>query len=64
MSEKSKYLIYLIEQYALTHSMNGAAVFKMFKDKNLLPYIDSMYFSYHTEKVANAINDIDNKLKA
>lgn len=62
MSEAAKYLVYLIEQYALHKNMSGDEVFFLFEDNSLIPYIYKMYYTYHTERVENAIDDIDRML--
>ena len=63
MSEESRYLIYFIEQYALSKGINGEKVYNLLNENNLLEYIKEMYNTYHTERVENAIADIDSLLK-
>jgi len=62
LSEESRYFLYLIEQYALHKSINGKQALDLFEKQNLVEYIYDMYYTYHTERVENAIEDIDNKL--
>jgi len=63
LSDKSRYFLYLIEQYALRKGINGKQVLDLFEKENLVDYIYGMYYTYHTERVENAIDDIDRKLK-
>jgi len=62
LSEESRYFLYLIEQYALHKGINGKQVLDLFEKQNLVEYIYDMYYTYHTERVENAIEDIDGKL--
>jgi len=62
LSEESRYFLYLIEQYALHKGVNGKQVLDLFEKQNLVEYIYGMYYTYHTERVENAIEDIDGKL--
>jgi len=63
LSDESMYFLYLIEQYALSKGINGKQVLDLFEKENLVDYIYGMYYTYHTERVENAIDDIDGKLK-
>jgi len=63
LSDESRYFLYLIEQYALRKGINGKQVLDLFEKDNLVDYIYGMYYTYHTERVENAIDDIDGKLK-
>ena len=62
MSEESRYFLYLIEQYSLNKGITGKETLDLFEKQNLVKYIYSMYQTYHTERVDNAIEDIDNRL--
>jgi hypothetical protein len=62
LSEESRYFLYLIEQYALYKGITGEQVLDLFEKQNLVEYIYSMYYTYHTERVENAIQDIDRRL--
>jgi len=64
MSEEGKYFIYFIEQYALAKGMTGDRALTLFEKHDLIPYIWDMYYTYHTERVENAIEDIDQRLSA
>ena len=62
MSEESRYFLYLIEQYALHKGVTGKDILDLLEKRNLVEYIYGMYYTYHTERVENAIEDIDRKL--
>ena len=62
ISEESRYFLYLTEQYALHKGITGKETLDLFERQNLVKYIYSMYQTYHTERVGNAIEDIDSKL--
>ena len=59
LSEESRYFLYLIEQYALYRGITGKQTLDLFEKKNIVEYIYDMYYTYHTERVENAIEDID-----
>jgi SNF2 family DNA or RNA helicase len=63
MSEEARYLIFLTEQFAASKGLSGSQVFILFKEKGLLPYIHDMFYTYHTERVENAIEDIGRMLE-
>ena len=63
MSEESRYFLYLLEQYALKKGITGKETLDLFEKQNLIKYIYSMYQTYHTERVDNAIEDIDSKIE-
>ncbi len=62
MNNEMKFFIYLLESYALQKGVSGRQVFDLWKSKNLIDYIISMYFMYHQERLENAFDDIDRKL--
>jgi len=63
LSEESRYFLYLIEQYALYKGITGKQTLDLFVKQNIVEYIYAMYYTYHTECVENAIEDIDRKIK-
>jgi hypothetical protein len=63
VSDYSQYLIYLLEQYALSEGITGDKALAIFEQNDLLPYIHDRYYTYHTERVENAIDDINAKLR-
>jgi hypothetical protein len=62
LSEESQYFLFLLEQYALYKGIKGDQVLELFKKQNLIEYIYGMYYTYHTERVENAIEDIENRI--
>ena len=42
--------------------ITGKETLDLFEKQNLVKYIYSMYQTYHTERVNNAIEDIDSKI--
>jgi hypothetical protein len=64
MTDEADYLIYLIEQYALAKGMTGEQAFCIFEQHDLLPYIHDMYYTYHSERVGNAIADLDRRISS
>jgi len=64
MSEEGQYLIFLTEQYAARKNMTGGEAFALFEKKGILPMILGQYYTYHTERVENAVDDIDRMLAA
>ena len=64
MSDEGRYLIFLTEQYALAHGIDGSRAMRIFLDHDLLDYIRDMYDTYHTERVENAIADLDATIMA
>jgi hypothetical protein len=63
LSEESCYFLYLIEQYALHKGITGKQALDSFEKQGLIEYIYGMYYTYHTERVENAIADIDKNMK-
>ena len=59
LSEESRYFLFLLEQYALNKGVTGKQALDLFEEINIIEYIYSMYYTYHTERVDNAIDDID-----
>ena len=62
ISEESRYFLYLIEQYAMHKNITGNEALDLFEKQNLVKYIYSMYQTYHTERIYNAIEDIDRNI--
>jgi hypothetical protein len=62
LTEESRYFLYLIEQYALSKGISGKQTLDLFEKQNIVEYIYSMYYTYHTERVENAIEDIDRQI--
>jgi hypothetical protein len=62
LSEESRYFLYLIEQYALHKGITGKQALDLFEKQSIIEYIYGMYYTYHTERVENAIADIDENM--
>ena len=63
ISDKAVFFIFLQEKYAEAKKISSKDALKLWKENNLIDYINNMYEQYHTERVENAIYDIDNKLE-
>jgi len=63
LSEESRYFLFLLEHYALYKGIGGAQALDLFEKHNLVEYIYGMYYTYHTQRVENAIEDIDLKIE-
>ena len=62
ISEKSDFFIFLLEKYAERKKTTSKDALNMWKEKNIVNYINDMYEQYHSERIDNAIQDIDRKL--
>ena len=63
ISDKNEFFIFLLEKYAEEKEISAKNILNMWKENNLIDYINDMYEQYHSERIENAIQDIDNKLK-
>jgi len=59
ISDKSEFFIFLLEKYSEVKNQSTKNVLNLWKEKNIIDYINSMYEQYHTERIENAIQDID-----
>lgn len=59
MSKESDFFIYLIEHYAESKQTTAQNVLKQWDFLNLTDFIYDMYEIYHSERLQNAFNDID-----
>jgi hypothetical protein len=62
ISNQSDFFIFLLERYAQQKSMFAGDVLQMWQQQGLIEYINAMYEQYHTERIENAIEDIDRKI--
>ncbi|MDR0763812.1 MAG: DUF3791 domain-containing protein [Bacteroidales bacterium] len=62
LSDKATFFIFLLEKYAERKSMSASKILKIWEKAELIDYINAMYEQYHTERIENAIEDIDRKL--
>ena len=63
ISDKNEFFIFLLEKYAEIKNKSSKYVLNLWKEKEIIDYINDMYGQYHSERVENAIEDIDNKIK-
>jgi len=61
ISDKADFFIFLLEKYAETKNMSAKDVLNSWKEKGLVDYINGMYEQYHTERIENAMQDIERK---
>jgi len=64
ISNKSEFFIFLLEKYAEQKSLPASMVMKQWQEFGMLDYINAMYEQYHTERIENAFEDIENKQRA
>lgn len=62
ISDKSEFFIFLLEKYAENKNSPAKDIFNLWKEKDIIDYINGMYEQYHTERIENAIEDIDRKI--
>ena len=63
ISNQSEFFIFLLEKYSEYKSLDSTDMLKLWQDCDLVDYINKMYVQYHTERIENAFEDIDIKLK-
>ena len=63
MTDEMQFFIYLVEKYAYDKNLPTAEVLKTWEEKGLIQEIYDGYPLYHTEKIENAYEDIDNLIK-
>ena len=61
ISDKAEFFIFLLEKYAEAKNMSAHNALNLWKEKNMVDYINEMYEQYHTERIENAIQDIERK---
>ncbi|MDR3002202.1 MAG: DUF3791 domain-containing protein [Fibromonadaceae bacterium] len=59
ISVEAEFFIFLLEKYAQAKSMSAKEVLNSWKEKGIIDYINNMYEQYHTERIENAIQDIE-----
>lgn len=59
LSDESRYFLFLLEQYALAKGVTGVDALDLFEGWGIVDYIYGMYYTYHTQRTENAIDDID-----
>jgi uncharacterized protein (UPF0371 family) len=63
LSKQTVFFIFLLEKYAAYKSQSASETLMQWEEKGLIDYINAMYEQYHTERIDNAFEDIDNKLR-
>ena len=63
MSDELKFFILLIEKYAYDKQLPTADVLMEWEKKGLVQEIYDNYQLYHTERIENAYEDIENLVK-
>ena len=61
ISPKAEFFIFLLEKYAEKKNMSAKSVLNLWHEKGMVDYINNMYEQYHTERIENAIQDIEQK---
>jgi hypothetical protein len=63
LSDEMLFFVYLLEKYAEYKNTGTADVLRTLDEMHLTDYIKQMYPMYHTERIENALADIDRKMK-
>jgi len=61
ISDKAEFFIFLLEKYAESKGLSAKEALTLWNDKGIVDYINDMYEQYHTERLENAIEDIERK---
>ena len=60
-NRQSRIFIFLLEKYAEAKGVPAKDALNLWKEKEIVDYINGMYEQYHTERIENAIQDIERK---
>lgn len=63
MSDEMKFFMYLTEFYAQSKNKKTADVLDLWDENGITQKIYDNYWTYHTERIENAFDDIDRLLK-
>ena len=63
MSKEMEFLIFLLEQYADYKNTTADEILKLWDDLDLTDFICDKYERYHTERLENAFDDIDELIR-
>ena len=63
ISDKAEFFIFLLEKYAEAKGVFAKDALNLWKEKGIVDYINNMYEQYHTERIENAIQDIEKKCR-
>ncbi len=58
-----RFFIYLLEYYSRYKNVNTGKIMNDWKEKGLIQKIYNNYWLYHTERIENALEDIDNLME-
>jgi hypothetical protein len=61
ISDKAEFFIFLLEKYAEAKCVRAKDALNQWKEKGIVDYINDMYEQYHTERIENALLDIERK---
>ena len=61
LSDKAEFFIFLLEKYAEAKGVSAKDALNLWKERGIVDYINDMYEQYHTERIENAIQDIERK---
>lgn len=64
MSKETEFFIFLLEHYAAYKNTTADQVLKLWDDLKLTDFINDMYERYHTERIENAFEDIDEMIRS
>ena len=63
MTDELKFFILLLEKYAYDKNIPTADVLREWEEKNLVQEIYDSYEVYHTERIENAYEDVEQLMK-
>jgi len=63
ISDKAEFFIFLLEKYAEAKDVPAKEALNLWNERGIVDYINDMYEQYHTERIENAIQDIDRKCR-
>jgi hypothetical protein len=63
MTNKEKYTIFLIEQFRFKHGFSASKTYKLFKEKNILEYINNTFEAIHTLDTNFVVSEIESLMK-
>ena len=61
ISDQAEFFIFLLEKYAEAEGVSAKDSLNLWKERGIVDYINDMYEQYHTERIENAIQDIERK---
>ena len=64
MTEEMQFFMYLLEYYAAYRKRKTGDVLKEWDQRGITQEIYDNYWGYHTERIENALEDIDSLLTA